>query len=85
MNVGPNYRLGNILKMEGGLSGPVGGPLNPHIGPYYGLHGHRFHSSEQADSLLSGQSGPSEPSLILSTAPKQQQSGSTFGEFKYNC
>ena len=66
MNVGPNYRLGSILKTEGGPFGPVGGPLNPHIGPYYGLHGHRFHSSRQADSLLSGQSGPLEPSLIPS-------------------
>ena len=58
MLVGPNYRLGNILKLEGGPFGPIGGPLNPHVGPYYGMKGHRFHSAHQADRILSGTEGP---------------------------
>lgn len=66
MLVGPNYRLGNILKLEGGPFGPIGGPLNPHVGPYYGMKGHRFHSANQADRILSGSEGPLPAPLIPS-------------------
>ena len=66
MLVGPNYRLGNLLKLEGGPFGPIGGPLNPHVGPYYGMKGHRFHSSHQADRILSGTEGPLPAPLIPS-------------------
>ena len=66
MLVGPNYRLGNILKLEGGPFGPIGGPLNPHVGPYYGLKGHRFHSAGQAERILSGTEGPLAMPLIPS-------------------
>lgn len=66
MLVGPNYRLGNVLKLEGGPFGPIGGPLNPHVGPYYGMKGHRFHSANQADRILSGTEGPLPAPLIPS-------------------
>lgn len=66
MLVGPNYRLGNILKLEGGPFGPIGGPLNPHVGPYYGMKGHRFHSANQADRILSGSDGPLPTPLVPS-------------------
>lgn len=54
MLLGPNFRLGHTFRLEGGPFGPVGGPLNPHIGPMYGLHAKRHHSEQDAEDILNG-------------------------------